>query len=93
MTSPDLFRIPLFFGLNEVDLPIGSELVEVCIHQNEVEAEFKGLLTEPLQQRSFYVALGDERIPSVIGVFRHIKSILLQDKAYTAEVFEVYTEQ
>ncbi|GAA4402856.1 hypothetical protein GCM10023187_18400 [Nibrella viscosa] len=90
MMSTELFTIPLFFGLNEVDLPVGSELVAIHISQNDVEAQFKGLATEPLQQRRFYVALGDEKIPSDIGVFRHLKSIQLQDKGYTAEVFEVY---
>ena len=90
MSSSDLFKIPLFFGLNEIDIPVGSALVAIFVNQNIIEAEFRGPSIDPLEHRLFYVALGDERIPSYLGTFRHLKSLVLQDRGYTAEVFEIH---
>ncbi|GAA4452633.1 hypothetical protein GCM10023189_16310 [Nibrella saemangeumensis] len=91
MSSFAQYTVPLFFGLNEIDIPSGSTLVAIHIIQNDIEAEFKGPQTGSLEHKLFYVALGNEQIPAYLGVFRHLKSLFLQDKAYTAEVFEIFT--
>lgn len=90
MASIEHFKVPLFFGLNELDIPLGADLAGICICQNDIEAEFKGSPAEPLTQRRFYVAVDNEQLPAHLGIFRHLKQIVLQDKAYKVNVFEVY---
>ncbi|WP_345269852.1 hypothetical protein [Nibrella viscosa] len=76
--------------MNESDVPGWSELVRTDTCQNDIEVEFKGIRSDLMEQRRFYVALEDEWLPAHLGVFRHLKRSVLQDKAYKINVFEVY---